>query len=99
MQHKAMHDIFGKGPSNDTTGEKQSIRTHSGLRDCQQDDCEQGRYQHLAEIDDCCHGPILGAAPSDAPGKPFASTSSCLTQTTVANPMPRLFDWVLQRLF
>ena len=41
----------------------------------------------------------LGAVPSDTPGKPFASTSSCLTQTTVANPMPRPFDSVLQRLF
>jgi len=41
----------------------------------------------------------LGAVPSDAPGKPFASTSSCLTQTTVANPMLRPFDSVLQRLF
>ena len=48
----------------------------------------------------------LGAVPSDAPGKPFASTSSCLTQTTVANPMPRpftrccsdCFDFLLFRL-
>jgi hypothetical protein len=36
--------------------------------------------------------------PSDA-RKPFASTSSCPTQTTVANPMPRPSASVLQRLF
>src|ERR1700692_2719514 len=59
MQHKAMHGIFCKGQSNDTTDEKHSVRTHSELRNCQQDDCEQGRYQHFAEIDDGGHEPSL----------------------------------------
>jgi hypothetical protein len=40
MQHKAMHEIFRKGQRNDTTGEKLRVRTHSELRNCQQDDCE-----------------------------------------------------------
>jgi hypothetical protein len=34
MQHKAMHDIFRKGQRNDATSEKQSVRTHSELRNC-----------------------------------------------------------------
>jgi hypothetical protein len=28
------------------------------LRNCSQDDCEQGSYQHFAEIDDDGHGTI-----------------------------------------
>lgn len=59
MQHKAMHEIFRKGQRNDTTGEKHSVRTYSELRNCQQDDSEQGRYQHFAEIDDGGHEPSL----------------------------------------
>jgi hypothetical protein len=55
MQHKAMHEIFRKGQCNDTTGEKHSVKTHSELRNCQQNDCEQKRYQHFAEIDDGGH--------------------------------------------
>src|SRR5258708_36164116 len=67
MQHKAMNDIFGKGPCNDAAGEKHSVRTHSEPRNGKQDDCEQRRYEYFAEIDDGGPGSIRGAAPSDAP--------------------------------
>jgi hypothetical protein len=53
MQHKAMHEIFRKGQRND--GEKHNVRTHSELRNCQQNDREQKRYQHFTEIDDGGH--------------------------------------------
>jgi hypothetical protein len=66
MKHKAMHDIFRKGQRNDATDEKHNVRTHSELRNRQQDDCEQGRYQHLAEIDDGGHAPIRGDELSNA---------------------------------
>src|SRR3954454_7644061 len=66
MQHKAMHDVFRQGQRNDTTGEKHSVGTDPELRNCQQTNCEQGRYWHFAEINDCGHEPNLGARPSSA---------------------------------
>src|ERR1700737_5324491 len=93
MQHKAMHGIFCKGQSNDTTDEKHSVRTHSELRNCQQDDCEQGRYQHFAEIDDGGHGPIRGAALSDAP--PRANSGDVKRQ--LSNPPYPPMIMVLRR--
>ena len=55
MQHKSVNKIFGKSPSDHATDEKRSASTHSKMRNCQQDDGEQGRYQYFAEIDDGGH--------------------------------------------
>jgi hypothetical protein len=55
MQHKAVNKIFGKSPPDHATNKKRSASTHSKMRNCQQDDGEQGRYQYFAEIDDGCH--------------------------------------------
>src|SRR6266550_975277 len=55
VQHKTMNDVFGKGPRNDAAGEKRSGGGHSERRDREQDDCEQGSYQHFAKIDQGGH--------------------------------------------
>src|SRR5258708_13374953 len=50
MQHETMHDIFGKGPRNDTTGEEHTVKDHRQSGNYYQADCEHTPHYHFPHI-------------------------------------------------